>query len=437
MINNGSFVASNYLSPKPPLQVPTGVAQGGYVRVVNNSPYLLNLNFQGMGSYTMPEMYLEDFFVPVKYLGEVTIIPSVNLTSTSRGTSNLITVTTWSPGELPYPQSVSISQQAVNVTATGKPIFSASVGFGSTATVQNLLNIYNPPTSGVVMTFHSARGFSNDTTTPTLSLTTSVGSDNNASGGSVSAICHSCQANPPVSVAHCTFQDALDTFPNFVDIEILDNQTSITLDIIAFPDLIILYPGNNLWIEFTSGTTGHIVRFTMKWTEDTIVPPSLLTGATAVAQSIINDVNVAGTQIIEARPTGDSSSAVILTNAGIETLGDTSNHGKLTVSGVSGNNTVLNADGVSAAVDLSASTLSTGLLKLLTGSLTRVSHGTTAVVTTGTAITHGLGTTPDLVLATVDNAATAIAVACGSLTATQFTAIVGTNANVFWVAIKF
>jgi len=128
MQNYGSFIASNYLAPALSLQVPTG---GGwqYMQIINNSPYLLNITFDGMGSFQMPEMFREDFLVTKDFRNAIVITPVVNITTVSHAVSNLIIINAWKPGEITAPQAVPLSQPAVSATATGKPFFTATFYF--------------------------------------------------------------------------------------------------------------------------------------------------------------------------------------------------------------------------------------------------------------------------------------------------------------------
>lgn len=195
-----------------------------------------------------------------------------------------------------YPISLAATQ-AVTATATGKPIFSATVGFGSTATNNQILNIFNPANSGVVATFHSGRVFTNDSTGPTANLQFLYGADVNLATP-VSAISHSDTSNPPVSVMHCTALDGIPPSSNATP-EVMNMQQNVTQDFLAFPDAEILFPGNNLYINLSAGSTGHVVRLTLKWTEDTVVPPTLVTGATAVASQVDSELFAVGTNLIK------------------------------------------------------------------------------------------------------------------------------------------
>ncbi len=88
---------------------------------------------------------------------------------------------------------------------------------------------------------------------------------------------------------------------------------------------------------------------------------------------------------------------------------------------------------VSGALTVNGATTLNGVLNLIAGSISRIAFGFSAATTGGTAITHGLGTTPTLVLICPRTTQTTFAV--DSVGSTTFTAFVGTNCNVWWLAI--
>ncbi len=232
------------------------------------------------------------------------------------------------------PQSQPLSYQAVTTTATGKPLFSATFGSIATGSTVQALNVFNPANSGVSYTFHSARLYTNDNTGLAQgNLILLSGADLNL-GTAVSAVSHDGNANPRVSTAHVTAEDIGSAHGGTV-IETIDAQTAVINDFLAFPDNYTLAPGNNLRITCVSGngTTGHVVRLTIKWSEDVQLPPTLAAGGgqSAVATLLKNLANAIGTVIAQASPSGDPGIAVFLTNDGQLALGDATNHGKLTV----------------------------------------------------------------------------------------------------------
>ncbi len=89
----------------------------------------------------------------------------------------------------------------------------------------------------------------------------------------------------------------------------------------------------------------------------------------------------------------------------------------------SGNYKTTGNVGGGGGIDLSASTLTTGLFKLLTGSVTRIqAAGPYSVTTTGTFFNHNLGVIPDFVIPVIDSvigAAHAAAVDYATMTSTQ------------------
>lgn len=68
------------------------------------------------------------------------------------------------------------------------------------------------------------------------------------------------------------------------------------------------------------------------------------------------------------------------------------------------------------------------------GTLTRIAFGFSAVVTTGTTITHNLGVNPACVLM-LPSAAGITCYASSTVTTTTFTGFVSTNTNCWWLAI--
>ncbi len=84
--------------------------------------------------------------------------------------------------------------------------------------------------------------------------------------------------------------------------------------------------------------------------------------------------------------------------------------------------TGIHLDGATA-FDGSASTLTTGLVKLLTGSITRIqAAGPYSVTTTGTFFNHNLGVIPDFVIPVIDSvigSAHAVAADFATMTSTQ------------------
>src|SRR6266446_1068522 len=275
MKSYGSYTPSNFLSPAAPLRF-TVDSSIEYIRIQNNSSYDLQLEMGGMEQITYPARQLEDIKISQKsgtFNGQITVVPIATVTNISAGTANVLWFYTFTKGELAQPQILQLVAPAVNPTASGKPLFTASFGSGGTTTIGQYLNVFNPPGSGVNMIFHKARVFTNDATFPTVNLYIVPGADLNL-GTPVSAVSHSAKVTPPVSAAHCT---AVDSGSNFIsantgDIEVMDMQAGVTQDMLAFPDNVVLYPGNNLTMLLVSGTTGHIVRMSLAYTEDIFSP---------------------------------------------------------------------------------------------------------------------------------------------------------------------
>jgi len=301
----------------------------------NKSGYELNIQLEGCGIAKTLYPGSIDFF-PYQYgfsgnviFSTVTSLPNILNYPGKTVTFDAIGKQE-SFNQSAYPMSIA-AVQAVSPTASGKPLFSATIGFGATTTNNQGLNIFNPPNSGVVLNFHSARVYTNDATGPSCNLIFLTGTDQNWALP-VSAISHTGNAPAPVSATHCTAQDGSIGLSGSL-IEVINVGAMVETDMLAFPDNVQLYPGGNMYIEIASGTSGHVVRLTMKWSEDTQAPPIFVQGATAVASSVKNDGNPAGTQILESTVSGDASSAVILTNDAQFTLGDVAHNALLTILG--------------------------------------------------------------------------------------------------------
>jgi hypothetical protein len=399
MNNFGQYTVSSLLPPAPPLQITTGVGWE-YLRIINNSAYLLNVNLAGMGTIVLPEYFLEDIYLPSSYRGSLVITPQANVTVIGHSTSNMISINTYQHGEISQPQAQPLSQPAVTTTASGKPIFTALLGFASTSQAVQTLNIFNPAASGVVATFHAARISSNTPGIPQGILAYIVGADLNLSGG-VLINPHTASAKAPISVMHATSDDAAVGHGGTIidDERVPGSVTQATIDLLTFPDVVVLYPGTNLLLVLSDTTAAHTVNLVLKWTEDVVTPIIPVPGGVNVAGSIKNDGNPVGTQIVEATVSGDGSSAVIITNDAQMTLGDVANPGSLTLAGP---------------------------LNLASGTLNRIwISGQIAIAIAGTSVAHGLGVIPLIVLAILDTGAadtSVIAINYTTMTSTHFTA---------------
>lgn len=315
MITYTTVNPQNYAAPNAPLALYNQVDKSiKYIRVLNNSPFQLAVALDGIIT-NITEFWEKDIAVPSYFQGNLIITPSIAILTASHAQASQLTVMGLTALDGGGTLDGAIPQQAVTATASGAPIFSATVGFGSTAGTEQHLNIFNPPNSGVTYTFHSARFFTNDTTTPACNLLLISGADLNLPLA-VPAVSHNGMGTPPTSTAHCTAQDGNSGYGGTI-IEVVDAETGVTLDFLAFPDNYQLQPGNNLRITLTSGTSGHTVRLTMKWSESQLTLPTVVNDmATQTAANIVNDGNAPGTGLIEATPSGGAGQAIYSTNDG-------------------------------------------------------------------------------------------------------------------------
>ena len=297
----------------------------------NESGYTCTVTLLGGDvSKTLYPSTVDWFQVTDGFKGDLVVLPTTLLTNLSSytGASVIVDAIGLNDPEEASMYPMALPRQAVSATASGKPIFAATVGFGSTATKYQTLNIFNPPGSGVTYTFYAARCFTNDSTQPAVNLILLNGADLNL-GTAVPAVSHAGSASPPVSTAHCTAEDLVVGHGGTI-IEVMDMAANATQDFLDFPDSVTLQPGNNLFITLTSGTAAHVVRLTMKWSEDIYTPPAGGLMGT-IATQIINQNNPAPTPVVQASPANDASIATLLTNNGQLTLGDAAWHGLLSI----------------------------------------------------------------------------------------------------------
>lgn len=357
--------------------VPNMGVQG--VIITNDSPFNVAISLQGTtaGGTLLPET--ADFFpVRIGFNGNITYNPTQVITNPASYTAAQLNFDIVGLGEPfnPGAYPVALSRAAVNPTATGNPLFSASVGFGSTVGIKQILNIFNPANSALNYIFHAARCFTNDSSLPTVNLALISGADNNLATA-VSAVCHTLQKNPPVSTAHCT---AVDQNAGIIGsnpiVEVMDQQQDVTQDMLAFPDVVTLTPGNNLVFELSAGGTGKIVRLTLKWEEGVAIPaPSLASIPLLTASTVVNDNSAAVIGVVEARKSGDSSADLLLNNDGSATFkGDITASGTGTGLAVANNETVGGTLGVTGATTLSGGLASTGGAQTITGNAAGALH---------------------------------------------------------------
>jgi hypothetical protein len=364
----------------------------------NESGYTCTVTLVGGNvSKTLYPSTVDWFQVTDGFKGDVSIQANAVLNNISSYTANSLIIDAIEkndPEEASmYPMS--LPRQAVSSTASGKPIFAATVGFGSTATKYQAVNIFNPPGSGVNFTFFAARCFTNDSTTPAVNLILLNGADLNL-GIAVPAVSHTGAASPPVSFAHCTAEDVVVAHGGTI-IEVMDMAQNITQDFLDFPDGVTLAPGNNLYMQLTSGTAAHVVRLTMKWSEDVAVAPA---GGvpTSIATSVIQDGQPSGNPLVESTPAG-TGQTVLLTTDGILTLAK--------------------------------------MLNLAHGSISKIAFGASTTNASGNiVITHGFGTSPLCILLTeLNNVNDVMSVTAVTTTTFQANVSVAAARGFSWLAI--
>lgn len=243
-----------------------------YLQISNESGYQLDLNFSGIGSRGFNPWQRDDVAIPKGYTGSLLITASnpSNIDPTTF-LSSYVQVNGYIPGELAQPMSVALTRigSISSLINSGNPLFSVSVGFGSTAFAEQQLNIFNPVNSRKIYTFYSCRAFTNSIDAGTYAdLIIQLGADLNLAQAT-NPRSHSGTEFPPVSTAHCTYDDILPVLEQGYGVEVFNNQASVTEDFLSFPDMVTLAPGNNLRIDLIDSINagGHVVRLTMKWSE--------------------------------------------------------------------------------------------------------------------------------------------------------------------------
>lgn len=102
MQNFGRFAVQSYLTTG--INITTGVGYE-FIRIINNSPYFLSLNFVGQGQIDFPECYLEDIPIASTYRGQLIIGFTANLSNIAQAPSFLLSVNGYNPGEISSPQA--------------------------------------------------------------------------------------------------------------------------------------------------------------------------------------------------------------------------------------------------------------------------------------------------------------------------------------------
>jgi hypothetical protein len=236
----------------------------------NESPYTVTISLQGSsgGGILYPETV--DFFpVTMGFNGNVGYTPVTNVTNPGAYTQTNLYFQAVGLNEnfnsAIYP--LALSRQAVSATASGKPLFSACFGSASSGDKVPELNIFNASTNTVIANFYSAQVLTNDSSNPVLDVQYKAGADLNFLS-LVTIASHEGSPNAPTSAMNATYHEASSLTLGDTDIDTIQLPANVVYDDLAFPDSFLLYPGGNLLFSLTSGSSGHIVRFILKWSED-------------------------------------------------------------------------------------------------------------------------------------------------------------------------
>lgn len=269
MINLGSITINSGINTT--FTVPSDGMQGIIIGNLSGLTCTISMVGEGISKTLYPSAV--DFF-PIKkgFTGVISIVPASTLSNVPSFAANTLIFDAVGINEAinqnAYPSI--LPTQSINPTASGHPIFSCTVGFGSTATVQQNLGVFNPSTTGKIYHFHSGRVYTSDTTGPTANLFSYLNKNpsSDSFSSSQSAISHTIvNSNRPVSAAICTSADS--TAPNGGNDtpEVMNMAASTVQDFFNFPDEGLVYPGNGIAIILVSGVSGKVVRMTLKWSE--------------------------------------------------------------------------------------------------------------------------------------------------------------------------
>ena len=130
------------LTPGTPVNYPTGTGWE-FIQVINESPYLLGLNFSGLGSIDFPISHREDIYMPRGYTGSLVITPSnygYTAAFVAAAPSAFVTVNGFGPGEIKNPQSVALAR----LNNVGNTVS------GVAGTASNLNNTGNPAGTNII-----------------------------------------------------------------------------------------------------------------------------------------------------------------------------------------------------------------------------------------------------------------------------------------------
>lgn len=105
-----------------------------YLTIGNESPYILDANFSGIGSITIPAWSQEDIRIPSGYTGQIVLTPN-NYLGLTQIVSQLVYVNGFNQGELPSRQAYALSQNFGNIV---------------TSTATNLVNDGNPAGTTII-----------------------------------------------------------------------------------------------------------------------------------------------------------------------------------------------------------------------------------------------------------------------------------------------
>ena len=358
------------LTPGTPVDYNTGVGWE-YLQILNESPYLLGLNFSGLGSIDFPISHREDIWLSPRYTGSLVITPSNYGFSgpfVSAAPSTFVSVNGFGPGELAHPQSVALAR----INNIGNPLNIAG------GVASSIVNTGNPRGTSVIQATPTG-----DAQSPLSMLndgTVAIGDATNA--GSLSVV------GPSTFTGQIQGDgtNRLNLDGKGQSIEFLNNGT-----------LEAAFNGTELVMSVPIGWTGTNGLQDVPVQSGTVHSQgtaSLFLDTQNTSAEI--DLRNNGTNVIRVGNTGIDIEQPITVNGFSTTIIDP-------ISNV--NNLVLNCRGAAGNINFQHAGvqdfhsgpglwLDSGQLHLLAGAFSRIAWGTATATNSGVTITHGLGATP-------------------------------------------
>jgi hypothetical protein len=441
MQNFGRYTLSTYLSPASPLEIDVGL-NWGYIRLINNSPYLLKVDFSGQGTIDHPEMYLEDYVITPSFRGKITITPSINLNNAQYSPSFILSVNAYLPGEIASPQA----QPMTFLSNVGNTVNTNTMG------TNTLSNEGNPINTEVI-----------DIGTPTNSKLVDIFNDHFTWSVEQSSVKHQVlkgqTSGNPLQLGQAgdkvQILGAISNEGQAANTEMLDFGTTTNANTwLVFNDHFTIYVeqagvlhqvlnGQSAGKPLQLGQAGDNSEVLGNWdvdgnfyvvgrfTADNGASFTDGNGGWTMTTLVCNgNIQMPNNTTLQMKDTGNAYKDILYVDANNDTDIQAADSGKAV--------RFKTSDGTSRAhVDSNGITLDTGKITLISGTFARIGGLTNTSCGSGTTINHGLGTTPGILVATPElTQAGSATVGVGNIGGTSFQATVGAGTNISWCAMN-